>query len=176
MAKFIPILTMIILAMPAMATQAITNGGFETGVLDPWTFDFDWSVSSANPHSGSYCALGVDYHYIHQDFTPIPVGEINLIKVWVRQPEMFHLRYRLSYGVDDFDQPDDFEIESINWVQVDLTAWLRTNGSLEGIRFFSYNGGGPDPNHTYIDDVSVNYSGGTAVESASLGELKAVFR
>ncbi len=176
MAKFIPILIMIMLAMPAMASQAITNGGFETGSLSPWTFDFDWGVSTTNPHSGTYCGLGVDYHYIHQSFTPIPVDDVNSVTLWVRQPEGHVFRARLYYGVDDFDQPDDFDIPDENWIQIDLTGWLRTTGALEGVRFHSYNGGGPDPNHTYIDDVSVVYSGGSAVESASLGELKAVFR
>ncbi|MCP4231824.1 MAG: hypothetical protein GY771_16975 [bacterium] len=57
-----------------------------------------------------------------------------------------------------------------------MSIYLRRTGDLEGFRVYSYNGeGGSDPDYTYLDDASISY-GGSAVESASLGELKAVFR
>lgn len=176
MERFIPIIVAVLLVTPALASEGIVNGGFESGSVDPWTFDFDWSVSTTNPYSGTYCALGVDFHYIHQTFTPIPVDDINSITVWVRQPEAFQFRTRLYYGASDWDEPGTIDISDNTWNQIDLTTYIRTSGALEGVRFFSYNGGGPNPNHTYIDDISVNYGGGSAVESASLGELKVAFR
>ena len=79
-------------------------------------------------------------------------------------------------GVGDFDQTVNITVPDAAWNQYDLSSYLRGSGSLEGFRVYSYNGGGgPDPDYTFLDDVSVNY-GATGVDSASLGELKAVFR
>lgn len=50
------------LCAPAVAA-GLTNGTFESGVLDPWTPgnpDYvGWSISTENPHLGNYCAVGV---------------------------------------------------------------------------------------------------------------------
>jgi hypothetical protein len=104
------------------------------------------------------------------------VDDINTFTFWVRQPEVFNFKFRLYYGPDDFDQTVNVYLPDDNWTEFDFTDDIRTTGALEGVRIYSYNGGGgTDPDYTYLDGISVNYGGGSAVESASLGELKAVF-
>ncbi len=177
MEKFIPIIVAILLATSALALEAVVNGDFESGSVDPWTFNADWTVSTTNPHGGTYCALGDGNNYIHQEFTPIPVDNVISMIAWLKQPEVFHFKIRLYYGPSDFDQSVDIIVPDANWNQYDMIVDLRTTGELEAIRFYGYSGGGgPDPDYTYLDDVTITHSGYSAVESASLGELKAVFR
>ena len=45
------------LSAPASAATSITNGGFETGNLTGWTSTGVTSVTTTNPHSGTYAAM-----------------------------------------------------------------------------------------------------------------------
>jgi hypothetical protein len=46
---------------------------------------------------------------------------------------------------------------------------------LTGIRIWGYSGGGPGPDETWVDDVSLQTTGATPVEAASWGRIKSVF-
>ncbi|MEY9928017.1 hypothetical protein ABH926_002651 [Catenulispora sp. GP43] len=45
------------LSAPAQAATSITNGGFEAGNLSGWTTSGVTSVTTTNPHSGTYAAM-----------------------------------------------------------------------------------------------------------------------
>ena len=45
------------LSAPAQAATTITNGGFEAGNLSGWTSTGSTSVTTTNPHSGTYAAM-----------------------------------------------------------------------------------------------------------------------
>lgn len=64
------------------AVNVLINGGFETGVLDPWFEDRSsgtvrsWNVSGISPHQGSRSAFALGRLELRQDFPAIPAVEI----------------------------------------------------------------------------------------------------
>ena len=93
---------------------------------------------------------------------------------WARQPEAGTQAqaYDFFYSDNTFDEflwfPPD------GYAMVNGTAQLRTNATLVAIRIWGYSGGGPDPDETWVDDVSLQV-GATAVEPASWGGIKSLY-
>src|SRR5262245_11943700 len=141
-------------------TNVLGNPGFETGSLPPWTTD-NWSVTNGDFHTGSFCATDVGNFFLRQDFAPIPVGSINLISFWSRQPSGPAFQaVDFFYGPADFDEflvaPGD------GWTFIDATSQLRGVGSLIAIRIWGYSGIGPEL--TRVDDVVLDADVITATE------------
>lgn len=147
----------ILLASSAFASELLLNGDFETGALSPWynARDFcsgtciPWNVSTNNPHSGQYSAMGEGNIELRQDFTPTLGSQINNVSFWVNS----------ASGVDavDFFYTDNSDEEFVvfstanTWDLENVTSDVNTGKTLMG---FSIWGSGPD-HVTYIDDASI---------------------
>ncbi len=144
---------------PATPTaEVLQNPGFESGALNPWyTTGNQWTVTSSGCQSGSYCATDIGNYWIRQDFAGIPGNQITSITLWSRQPEAAIQAVDLMYS--DGSYYEDIIFPTATWQQFDVTAWLDPNKTLTGIRIWGYSGGGPDPDVTVIDNVSIMTAG-----------------
>ncbi len=157
----------------AAPVELLLNPGFEDGVLTPWTTN-NWIIDTADPHSGTYCAFDEGNYWIKQEFTPADADKIVSITFWHMQPEIALFAFELYYGPSDYDQEIVFVYDP-GWVEYDLTYFLRSTGKLEGIRFWGYTGGGPDPDYSFLDDVSIMYDVNVALQSETFASIKAMF-
>ena len=157
---------------PVPPSNVLQNPGFETGSLPPWTTD-NWTVTNTDSYSGTYCAEDVQNHWIRQDFAPIPVGDINSVTMWERQPQGPAFgAVDFFYGATDYDEflvaPGD------PWTFIDMTSHLRGSGSLQSIRIWGYSGQAPEL--TKIDDVNIDTSTPTPTDRGSWGRIKGLYR
>lgn len=160
-------------ALDALA-NVLVNPGFETGALPPWTTD-NWSVTGADFHTGAFSAEDIGNFWIRQDFAPIPVGDINLIAFWCRQPDGPAFQaVDFFYSAVDFDE--FLTAPGHDWTFIDVTSQLRAVGSLVAIRIWGYSGGPPSPDLTRADDVILDADIVTATETSSWGRVKGLYR
>jgi hypothetical protein len=136
--------------------EVLLNPGFESGQLPPWTTN-NWVVDDKYPHSGTYCAADVGNYWIEQTFDSVPGSEVQSITFWSRQPESAIQAVYLKYGDGTRDQVIVYPTAS--WTLMDVTSMLNPAKVVVGIRIWGYSGGGPDPDSTYIDDVSIQVPG-----------------
>ncbi len=152
--------------------ELLDNPGFEDGFLDPWATD-GWVLDDTDPHDGTYCVFADTDYYIEQSFDPIDVVDITSITYWVQQPEKMYTLTDLYYGASDYETIFR-DVYTNNWVEVDITQFLRAFGNLEKIRIWGISDNSPDD--YYLDDVSIIYEEAVGIESASLGNIKATFK
>ena len=148
----------ILLASSAFATELLTNGDFESGVLPPWYTArnfcsgtcIPWNVSTANPHTGTYSAMDEGNIELRQDFAPTPGSQITNVSFWVNTDS----------GVDavDFFYTDSSDEEFVvfsnanTWTLENVTSDVNTGKTLMGFSIW-----GSGPNHiTYVDDASID--------------------
>ena len=133
--------------------EMLQNPGFETGLLSPWTTN-NWIVDTINPHKGRFCASTVGNNWIRQDIIPIHASRINHISFWARQPEAPAAQ---AYDFIYYDSTvEEFvHYPTADWAQYDVTPNLNRQKILVAFRLWGYSGGGPNPDSTYIDDVSI---------------------
>jgi len=155
--------------------ERLENPGFEDGVMTPWTTSGNWAIDTTDPHTGTYCASNEGNNYIEQAFDPTDVNDISSFTLWVKQPESAISAIDMFYGPSDYDEELIF-LAGTDWEEFDMTGYLRGTGDLEKIRIWGYSGGGPDPDISYLDDVSIIYEDYVGIESASLGSIKATFK
>ena len=137
--------------------ELLENPGFETGVLSPWETDA-WIVDTKYPHGGTYCADVVGNHWIWQLVDTTPGSEIQSITFWARQPDQPAAQaYDFFYSDGTFDEYVHFPMP--DWQQFDVTSYLNRSKSLVALRIWGYSGGGPGPDSTYVDDVSIQAAG-----------------
>lgn len=141
--------------------ELLENPGFETGSLTPW-YSTVWEVTTTSPHTGSYCATGEGNNWVRQDFTGVPVEEVISITFWSRQPEEAIQAIDLYYS--DGTYFEDIIWPTADWGFFDITSWLSPGKTLDGIRFWGYSGGGPDPDISFIDDISIEVEGQQALK------------
>jgi hypothetical protein len=156
-----------------LLTNVLINPGFETGSLPPWTTN-NWLVTSDDAHSGTYSAEDIGNYWVRQDFAPIPVGDINSISFWTKQPEEAIQAVDFYYSVTDYDEFLVFP--GADWTFFDITGELRGVGSLQAIRIWGYTGGGPGADLTRIDDIVIDANVATPVEAGTWGLVKNSFR
>jgi hypothetical protein len=133
--------------------ELLQNPGFETGSISPWVTGV-WVVTTTYPHSGTYCACDVGDYSIEQAVDTTPGSEIQSITFWARQPDAPAAQAcQFLYSDGTFDGPVLFP--TATWQQFDVTSSLNRGKSLVGLRIWGYSGGGPGPDSSYIDDVSI---------------------
>jgi len=133
--------------------ELLQNPGFETGSLEPWE-SANWVVTTTYPRSGTYCACVVGNYRITQWVDTTPGSEIQSVTFWSRQPEA-PAAQAYSFHYSDGSDDEFTHYPPADWQQFDVTNNLNTGKSLVGFRIWGYSGGGPDPDSTYLDDVSI---------------------
>lgn len=137
--------------------ELLGNPGFESGQLPPWTTN-NWIVDTKYPHQGTWCGSDVGNFWIHQELDSVPCSEITAVSFWSRQPETAIQGYKFFY--DDGTSPQFLVYPGADWTFFDVTAQLDRSRRLVGFRLWGYVGGGPDPDSTFVDDVSIRIPGG----------------
>ncbi len=137
--------------------ELLKNPGFETGSLPPWTTN-NWVVDTVYPRSGDYCASDVGNYWIQQYIDTTPANEITSITFWARQPDQPAAQACWFY-YSDGTYESHIHFPTPDWVQYDLTGNLNQGKSLVAVRIWGYSGGGPGPDSTYLDDVSIQVPG-----------------
>ncbi|MBU1880455.1 T9SS type A sorting domain-containing protein, partial [bacterium] len=138
--------------------ELLTNTGFETGVITPWTHDGYWSVTTTSPNSGMYCATDIGNHWMRQDFTPTPSADIVSATLYCRQPEAAIAAIDFFYSDGTYDE--ELIWPTAAWEQYDVAFIIAPGRTVVAIRVWGYSGGGPDPDETYYDDFSIQTAGG----------------
>jgi hypothetical protein len=166
----------------AHATNILSNPGFESGVLSPWTAGSDfctggstpcvaWSVSTTASHSGSDSAVDVGDIGLMQTFAPVATSSITDASFWVMHPlaqsGTVPLMVELGYTVGS-PVIIDLSTGNTGWNQEDITSDLTSGAMLDSIEVFGY---APNLNivlsgeagsaFTYVDDFQILTSGGS---------------
>lgn len=145
------------LGASAQAISLVTNGGFESGSLTPWTSNpnggtVNWAVATDQTHSGGFSAKVSANALLQQDFIPTPTALITDFSAWVKQDPgaLFSISALYSDGTttDLFGTPS-----RTDFVKYDLTNMLDPGKLAVAIQVYGYDGGSQGP--TWLDDVSV---------------------
>jgi len=142
-------------APPVVTTdrELLENPGFETGQLPPWE-TVAWIVDTKYPHGGTYCASVVGNNWIRQFTDTIPAAEIQSITFWSRQPDQ-PAAQAFDFFYSDGSYEEFVHFPQPDWQQFDVTYRLNRSKSLVGLGIWGYVGGGPGPDSTFLDDVSI---------------------
>jgi hypothetical protein len=133
--------------------ELLQNPGFESGSMSPWETT-NWIVTATYPHSGTYCACDVGNYFITQGVDTTPGSEVQSVTFWSRQPDQQAAQaYDFLYSDGSFEEFGNSP--TANWQQFDVTSHLNRGKSLVGFRIWGYSGGGPGPDSSYVDDVSI---------------------
>jgi hypothetical protein len=155
-----------LIASSAQAGFLITNGGFETGELAPWSADGSWDPTGAEVVPGGRLdqfALHLDagefedQYRIFQAVTPTPVSDIVSATLWSMcptprwgQPPLIRFHYE-----DESTSDRLFPLVS-DWTMTDATSALTPGAVLTGVELVWYGLGDEGPgSELYLDDVQV---------------------
>ena len=132
--------------------ELLTNAGFETGSLPPWTTN-NWSVVTNGPHTGTYCAYDLGNYWIMQSITPTPAAQIVSATIWERQPEGQISAIDWMYQGGSYSE--DLIWLTSSWAQYNIAQFIDPGTIVIGLRVWGYSGGGPLPDESFIDDISI---------------------
>lgn len=150
--------------LPAVTDfELLVNPGFETGELAPWVGSA-WHVTDKYPHGGTYCAYDIGNASVVQWTDTVPCSAVQGVTFWSRQPDQPAAQaYTFFYSDGTHDQYVHFP--GADWTLMDVTGRLNRSKELVGFEVWGYSGGGPGPDSTYIDDLSIEIQG-TGIEAA----------
>lgn len=142
-------------AIPAQAADVLSNSGFETGVLSPWTILANSPVvTSAQAHSGTYSVAELGGDSIQQTFAAIATSDITEVSLFAMRDGGPLDSYTFYYSDSTHA---DFLLNGIGdagWNKYDLTSNLASGKSLVGFSIY-----GTSPGPTYLDDFLINVGG-----------------
>jgi hypothetical protein len=133
--------------------EIVGNPGFETGSLPPWEGPA-WRVDSVFPRSGRYRASDVGNYPLKQLFDTVPGTEIQSVSFWARQPDQ-PAAQAYTFFYDDGTSEQFVHFPTPSWAMFDVTGRLNRSKKLVGFELWGYSGGGPGPDSTCVDDVSI---------------------
>jgi len=149
---------------PARATnttkELIINGGFETGDFTGWDTSLKYglgniTISSENPHYGTYSAYILGNCRLAQFFSALPASSISSIAYWIRAPALA-LSVNFFYSDGYFDEFLVWGIKDY-WQKFDVTSYLNASNNLIGIGLWGWSNASGEPGWTYVDDVSITF-------------------
>ena len=142
-------------ASATAATNILSNPGFETGSLAPWTAnDGSPVVTNAQAHSGTYSVAAFSGDSIKQTFAAIATSDITEVSLWALRDGGPFDSYTFYYS--DATHAD-FLLNAIGasgWNQYNLTSNLAAGKSLVGFSIY-----GTSPGPTYLDDFVIATGG-----------------
>lgn len=153
-------------AICARADMLLTNGGFETGLLDPWSADGSFDTTGAqivSPGRLDQFALHLeageydDQYVITQVVTPTPVADILSAGLWsmTPTPRWGTSPFMIFHYDDGSSSAQAFGLTG-DWTFTDATASLtpgKVLTSLE-IRWFGLGDEGPS-SELFLDDIAI---------------------
>ncbi|GEM_PF-2869043 len=83
-----------------------------------------------------------------------PASQIQSVTFWARQPDAPAAQAYVFYYSDGSSQTF-VHFPTTSWQQFDVTSDLNRGKRLVGFCLWGYSGGGPNPDSTYVDDVSI---------------------
>lgn len=136
----------------AQAASLLTNGGFETGNLAPWTVqDATPTVTTDEAHTGSYSVASFSGDRIRQNFAATSTALISEVSIWVKRAGGAFNSYQFYY--DDMTT-GSFLISDTggtsDWKKHDLTSNLAAGKNLTGFSIY-----GTSPGPSYLDDAFI---------------------
>jgi hypothetical protein len=154
------------LAAIARADMILNNGGFESGVLDPWSAEGSFDPTGAEivtpGRSDQYClhldaAEFEDQYIITQSVAPTPVSEIVSASLWSMcpTPRWGTAPFMIFQYQDGTTSEQAFSLVN-EWTFTDATAALTPGEVLTGvvIRWYGLGDEGPG-SELFLDDISV---------------------
>jgi hypothetical protein len=169
-ARWLAVSALLLVPGFALGANILINPDYETGALAPWYQSIDyggatnWTVTSADAHTGTYSATDQGNKLMVQYFAPEPTSGITLASVWVKNPNALFNAIYLEYS--DATSVGGLFATTGQWQYVDFTPWLAPGKSLIGVGVWGYSSGGTDE-RTYVDDWMVQ----AVPEPASLSLL-----
>ncbi|MEZ4381181.1 MAG: DUF4215 domain-containing protein [Nannocystaceae bacterium] len=136
--------------------NAITNYGFESGELAPFTTsNMTTKIVATNPHSGMWTAETDGNVNVEQSFPAVPVSALTEASYWEWHGEdVFTV---VQWGYSDNTQQQKVLPSFIDWTKISFLADLDPNKSLVWIRAWGYSGGGNLPDISRFDDFLLCY-------------------
>jgi hypothetical protein len=140
------------LSVPAQASDVLTNGGFETGALTPWTVNSGTpAVTSAEQHTGINSVAEFGGDEVKQTFSAIATSDITEVSFWALREGGPFDAYAFFYSDST---TGNFVLDATGasgWNQYNVTSNLAAGKSLIGFGIF-----GTSPGPTYLDDFLIN--------------------
>lgn len=133
-------------------TNVMVNGDFETGDLTDWATNGSPTVTTVNPHSGTYCCDIPNTIWIEQLLSPtISTSTISSFSLWARSDNIALVEVVFTY--DDATSDIDNRLLTTDWAQYDFTSIISPSKNLQSIQILAV------ISDIVVDDISLISSG-----------------